>query len=94
MDKNHVQVLQSALLRGSELLGGFSDRVPYDSILKQHAATLPWALVAAKETIRMLYDQMSYRGRPQARCRFFSAPVPILICTTLPLPISSMGNGC
>lgn len=68
MSKNHVHVLQSAVLRGSELLGGFSDRVPYDSFLKKQAAT-SLALIAP-ETMDV-YDQMSYRGRPQARCRFF-----------------------
>jgi len=62
-----VPVLKNAVSLGPELLRGFSDRVSYASLQHQNA-TASLALLAPDELY--LYQQLSYRGKPQARGRF------------------------
>lgn len=67
MGTNLIPVLQNAIVRGPELLRGFSDRVPFSSCQEQQA-TASLALIAPDAID--FYHQLSFRGRPQARGQF------------------------
>jgi hypothetical protein len=61
-------VLQSALVTGPELLGSLTARIPFEDLQKQPAkASL--ALIAPESLY--LFHQPNYRGKPQARGRFW-----------------------
>src|SRR5262249_28326885 len=64
--KGSSSILQSAIVRGPELLMGFSDRIDDAEIHRGLKSSL--ALIAPRTL--SLYHQLSYRGNPQARGRF------------------------